>query len=408
MKVPAADVPPVTNTVTLEALVAEALQKNPEANFYQSEIAAAKGERRAAGTYPNPEVSGDIGRKRVTGGGLAAEGTAWSVSVMQPFEYPGRLALRKAIANRQIELAEAGYAQFWAALSARVRTLGYTLLIAQQKAEAAQQVAARGQELAEILVQRDPAGVTPLLETRIIEASVIVSKRQAAEATKEAQVALFELNQLRGAPLADPIRIAETNLQFRPALPVGELVAAARTNNFEVRTRQIELAQQGLRLDLSKSERWPTVSAGPSYSEENAGDKERVIGLGISMPLPLWNRNQGDIQTAKSRQQQAETSLLLAQREAERALREQVAAYDALLRQMSFWRPDTLQQLREAAELADRHYRLGAVPVSTYVELQKEYLEALEAILDTQKEALEARQQIDLLAGRVTTSESVP
>jgi len=408
MQAPAADIPPGTNSVTLDALVAEALQKNPEANFYQAEIAAAKGERRTAGAYPNPEVSGEIGRKRVTGGGLAAEGTAWSVSVMQPFEYPGRLALRKAIANRQIELAEAGYAQFKAVLAARVRSLSYALLIAQQKADAAQQVAARGQELAEVFIERDPAGVTPLLETRIIEASVIVSKRRAAEAAKAAQVALFELNQLRGAPLADPLRIAETNLTFRPALPIAELVTAARTNNFEVRTRQIELVQQGIRLDLNKSERWPTISAGPTYSEENAGDKERVVGLGVSMPFPLWNRNQGDIQTAKSRQQQAETSLLLAQREAERGIREQAAAYEALLRQMSFWRPDTLQQLRDAAELADRHYRLGAVPVSTYVELQKDYLEALEAILDTQQEALEARQQIDLLTGRATTSESIP
>jgi cobalt-zinc-cadmium efflux system outer membrane protein len=408
LKMSAADVPPGTNTVTLDALVAEALEKNPEVNFYKAEMAAAKGERRTAGAYPNPEVSGDVGRKRVTGGGLAAEGTAWSVSVMQPFEYPGRLALRKAIANRQIELAEVGYGQFQAALAARVRTLGYALLIAQQKAEAAEQVAARGQELAEVLVQRDPAGVTPLLETRIIEANVIVAKRRAAEAAKEAQVALYELNQLRGAPLAESIRLAETNLEFRPTPSVAELVAAARTNNFEVRTRQVELAQQGLRVDLSKSERWPTVNAGPTYSEENAGDKERIFGVGISMPLPLWNRNSGDVQAAKARQQQGETSLLLAQRQAERSVREQAASYEALLQQMSFWRPDTLKQLREAAELADRHYRLGAVPVSTYVELQKEYLEALEAILDTQKEALEARQQLELLTGRVTTSEKAP
>ena len=47
-----------------------------------------------------------------------------------------------------------------------------------------------------------------------------------------------------------------------------------------------------------------------------------------------------------------------------------------------------------AAELADRHYRLGAVPIATYVELQKQYLEAVEALLDTKREALEAGQEI--------------
>ena len=44
--------------------------------------------------------------------------------------------------------------------------------------------------------------------------------------------------------------------------------------------------------------------------------------------------------------------------------------------------PDSVGRFKEAAELADRHYRLGAVPVATYVELQKQYLEAVEALLD--------------------------
>ncbi|HEV8712916.1 MAG TPA: transporter, partial [Candidatus Binatia bacterium] len=54
---------------------------------------------------------------------------------------------------------------------------------------------------------------------------------------------------------------------------------------------------------------------------------------------------------------------------------------------------------RKAAELADRHYRLGAVPIAAYVELQKQYLEAIEALLDTRREALDAGQQLELLTG---------
>ncbi len=56
--------------------------------------------------------------------------------------------------------------------------------------------------------------------------------------------------------------------------------------------------------------------------------------------------------------------------------------------------------MREAAELADRHYRLGAVPVTTYLEMQNQYLEALEALLATRREALDHRQQLELLVGR--------
>ena len=385
--------------VTLDMLVAEALEKNPELNFYKAEIAAAKGERRSAGTFPNPELSADVGRKRASGGGLSAEGTAWSVSVMQPFDYPGRLALRKAIANRQIDLAEIGYAQFQAALVARVRALGFGLGVAQQKAEAAEQVAQRGQELAEVVVQRDPGGITPLLETRIIAGSVITAKRRAALAVRDAQVALYELNQLRGAPLSSPIIVAANDLKFPAPVAVETLVAIARTNNFEIRSREVELAQQGLRVDLSKNERWPAVTAGPFYSQEKAGEKERVVGIGVSMPLPLWNRNTGNIEAATARTQQAEATFAVTLRQVERDVRERAAAYNAFVEQMSFWRTNTLDQLREAAELGDRHYRLGSLPVATYVELQDKFIEATEAILDTQKDAMESLQQIQLLTG---------
>jgi outer membrane protein, heavy metal efflux system len=73
--------------------------------------------------------------------------------------------------------------------------------------------------------------------------------------------------------------------------------------------------------------------------------------------------------------------------------------YEAKVKAMADWRPDSVQHFREAADLADRHYRLGSVPVATYVELQKQYLEAVQSLLDTKREALEAAAQIELLTG---------
>ena len=78
---------------------------------------------------------------------------------------------------------------------------------------------------------------------------------------------------------------------------------------------------------------------------------------------------------------------------------ENAVAYEARLAEMARWRPDAAEKLREAAELADRHYRLGAVPLATYVELQKQYLEAVEAILDTKRDALQAAQELEILTG---------
>lgn len=388
-----------TNAATLDALVAETLARNPELKFYEAEILAAKGGRKTAGLLANPEVSGSVGNKTVRGGGLSTEGVAWSVSVVQPFEWPGRIGLRKAIANRDIELAELGYARFKIALAGRMRTLAYGLFAAQEKAVAAREVAERFKALREVLVQRDPAGLTPLLEIRVIEATELTMQRRASDATLAAQAALLELNQLRGVPPATRLAVNRTALAFRPAESLETLTALAHANNFELRLRAVELAQQGFRVDLAKNERFPAISVGPTISEENAGDRERVIGVGVSLPLPLWNRNKGNIVTAVARQMQAEVSMNVTAREIERKVVEAALTYETKVREMGRWRPDSVEQFKEAADLGDRHYRLGAVPIATFVELQKQYLEAVESLLDTKKEALDAAQNLELLTG---------
>jgi outer membrane protein, heavy metal efflux system len=392
--------PPPGASHTLDALVAEALEKNPELKFYDAEITAAKAGRKTAGLLANPQLSGDVGHNAQKFGGLSAEGVAWSVSVVQPLEWPGRIGLRKAIANHDIELAQLGYERFKIALAGRVRTLAYGLFAAQEKSAAATEVAERFKALREVLVQRDPAGLTPLLETRVIEATELNAQRKASEAQLATQAALLELNQLRGVSPDTRLSVSQTQLAFRTPEDKSALMTLARTNNFELKVRAVELAQQGFRVDLARNERYPTISVGPSYSEQKAGSEEqRIIGVGISLPLPLWNRNKGNIEAAAARQIQAEVSLNVTEREIQRKVIEAALTYETKLREMAKWRPDSVQHFKEAAEVADRHYRLGAVPISTYVELQKQYLDAVEGLLDTKKEALEAAAQLELLTG---------
>lgn len=100
--------------IPLSTLVAETVAKNPELKFYEAEIAAAKGGRMTAGEWANPELSGELGSKRVhdLAGNKIGDGPVWAVSLSQTFEFPGRISVRKAIANRQVELAQLGLEQF--------------------------------------------------------------------------------------------------------------------------------------------------------------------------------------------------------------------------------------------------------------------------------------------------------
>ena len=74
-------------------------------------------------------------------------------------------------------------------------------------------------------------------------------------------------------------------------------------------------------------------------------------------------------------------------------------AYEIFIAEMAKWPADAAEKFRDAARKGDENYRLGALPIATYTELQKQYLDAVDALLSTQADALEARQQLELLSG---------
>ena len=402
---------PRAETQPPSALVEEIVLNHPELKFYEAELDAAKAGRRAAAAWSDPELSLQGGRKRLhdAAGSIAGEGNAWSVSVSQTFEWPGRLGLRKSIANRQIELAELGLERFRTALRARARWLASELWIAGEKSTATAEVAQRYRSLREIFLARDPAGITPLLETRVIEAQELALQRRATNAELAAKTALVELNQLRAVPLDSPANPAPPKLVVGAAPPLERLLVAAQENNFEYRVRTTELEQQGLAVALARNERYPSLTVSPFVSQERAGGKETVVGLGLSVPLPLSTRNRAGVDLAEARRRQAEAMMQVTHRNLERDVTVAAQTYELKRACWAEWKPDSVEKFREAAATADRHFRLGAVPLGTYVELQNSYLDAVEALLDTQRELQEAAQQLEQLTGiNLNVVESTP
>jgi len=289
--------------------------------------------------------------------------------------------------------------QFRLTLAARVRSLAYASTSAHERTKAVQEVASRTQALNDVLKERPLAGVAPRLEAQIISANLLTFQRQERESTLAEKTIAAELNQLCGRSANALLAVSAAPIVFT-AVSVPGLLEAARSNAFDIRIRQVELAQQGFKVALSKNERFPAIAIGPFYSLENAIDREQRVGLGVSLPLPLWDRNLGNIASSKARQQQAEASLALTEREVERRVTQTAATLESKRAEIQTWSTGTMAKLREASDLADRNYRLGAIPLMTYVEIQKQYLEAISSFSDAQKDALEAAQTLEILTGQ--------
>ena len=382
--------------VSVNSLVLKALATHPELRYYEAQIDVARGGKTKAGEIKNPELMVGLGNwhYRDINNGVIGDGPTWAVQLTQTFEWPGRISLRKAIAQKDIELAQLGFTQFRAALAGRVRTVSWKLLAAQEQTRAAEEVSKRFQTLAAVLLQRDPAGAAP--------ANALTLGAEATQARNDLAAARFELNQLLGERADHPLDVRMENILLNPPPPIDVLLAEARRKNFTLRARFLDVEQQGFHVDLAKNERWPYITLQPYMQNQTnpiSASRETQIGIGVSIPLPVWNRNKGAIEAAEARQVQAGVMLTAQMRQLERDVASQASHYSIYVEQLAQLAPDTLESFRKAAAEADEHYRMGALPLSTYTELQRQYLSSVKAVLTAQMGAVDARLQLEQLTG---------
>jgi cobalt-zinc-cadmium efflux system outer membrane protein len=161
----------------------------------------------------------------------------------------------------------------------------------------------------------------------------------------------------------------------------------------------LEVQQQGFEVALAKNEIWPSITLQPYIQRQTNQTRETQSGIGISIPLPLWDRNTGQIESARARKTQAEVLLNSQLTQLERDVASNESHYRVHVLELAKWPADLLEEFRKVASEADEHFRLGALPLATYIELQRQYLESVQAVLDSQLGALEARLALEQLTG---------
>lgn len=396
---------------TVEDLVRRALEHNAELRFYEAEVGAAKGKRTQAGLWKNPEFTGEYGERRIkdSSGRLQEQGTTRSFSATQTFEFPGKGTLRKAIANKDIELAELGLKQFRWALEGKVRSLAVRYQGGSANADAAAEINERSTGLVKLLQSRPVAGTRQLLELRVIEGSLMEIQQASKEFVLEREEARIELNTLLGLPANQPLKI-KTPLRPppSPSADLSALVLAGLSGNIPLKIRTVELEKAAKEVTAARLDVAPDFAVGPFFSRDMAGEREENIGGTLSVTLPLWDWNQGNIAAAKSRRDQADALLLDARRKVEAEIARRHRAYELNRLQLAQMPESVIDSLRDAADLADRQYRTGGVDVQLFLEVQREFLNAQKIRHAAVGEAWNHWLDLGLLTGGSLTGKESP
>lgn len=398
--------------LTIDRLVALALAQNAELRSCEAALAAARGQRTQAAAFRNPEVSVEIGGREVRDSEnvLQGNGTTLRLALMQTIEFPGKGTLRKAIADRDVEIAALALDQFRLALAGRVRLLALEYLAARSEAGAASALLDRGSALAGQLGDTADYGASLRIEAGLLRAALVGLGASLRSASLRAEEARTRLNALTGRPQSLPLRISSP-LAPPPArrLDASSLVLDAQNHNPLLQIRRRELARASHELAASRLAVAPDFAIGPFFSRDSAGDVEQNLGGAVSATLPLWDWNLGAIRSARARQDAAAALRVQAERETEAAILSTLRAYEITRLALDRLPPRLADDLAEVSSLAATQYRNGSIGAQLYLDAQSASLDALRTAHETTLDAWRALLDLDLLTGgRLRSPEPLP
>jgi outer membrane protein TolC len=155
------------------------------------------------------------------------------------------------------------------------------------------------------------------------------------------------------------IEFAWPNLEQPPAeesLSLDQLRREAVLNRLDVRRALAEYAAAEASLKLEVARQYPDIQIGPGYTYE---ERNNFFAVGLSLPIPVLNRNQGPIAEAEARRKQAADQLVSTQAHVVAESEAALERYRAALKEFHE-ADDTLQRLQRAREeMAHRAVQLG-------------------------------------------------
>lgn len=388
---------PGAANVTWPDVVAAVEGGNPElaALGVQPEIEA--GNLCQAAAIPNPELEGEVSEFGGSGERRGFDVAETTVTLNQTLELGGKRAARTTVAQRALEEAKVIVVARRQELLGEARRRFVDLLQKQEFAALEREAVALAAQALATEESRLEMKAATAVDVNRAKAAVATTRASLARAEMEMGAARIRLAALWGD--ADPrFARAEGTLEQRDALPALEAILA-RIPNTPGRVRaRLAVDRAGAERALEHTKRHPdvTVYGGITrYSET----RDHAFVAGVSIPLPLFDRNRGAIAAAAARQRQAEAearaSELVARSTVAAAYQEHTGAAAAVARLAQ----DALPAAKAAYEAVREGHEKGKYGWLEVIGARETWLEARRQYLEHLAVAHQALAEIEGIVG---------
>lgn len=367
--------------LTLASAIDQALKRNPDLVASRYELTAAQARVLQAGLRPNPELGLELENFAGSGSARGTDSLETTLSLSQVVELGGKRGFRRSVAEAEGDVIALEQRAGQLDVLAEVTRRFIDVVAAQERARFAAENSTLAQQTLDAINARVQAARAPVAEAsraRIAVTRTAIEERRAAAALRSARYGLAALwgdveptFTAAGADLFTFVPVAAfpalmTQIERNP--DITQFASQARLRDAELR-----LAQAQARPNLA-------LSLGVRRLEEN---NDTALVAGFSMPLPVFDRNQGAIREARARRAQSDAQLQAALVRVRGTLyavyQEMVAARESA----ESLRNEAIPQAQIALEQTQSGYERGRFSFLELLTAQQELLELRQAAIDS-------------------------
>lgn len=369
--------------LTAEKLAEEAFARSRELLAARQTLEIAKGRLLQAGLRPNPSIGVEQTTDYLTG--RSGEGNT-GVGVTQVFELGGKPSKRVAVAQLEYDRAVADVRALERQIAAEIRSAYAQALAAARQLDIAERLIALDQELARVTEARLKEGDVAPLDLNLVRVEVDRLHAQSVQSRADLTAQLVTLQTLAGFEPTEPLTLAPA-LERPPSL---ELTVAAATEialreRADLQAARIAEELGDARISLAESQRTPNLAASVRYSRSRSvfdntpigvlNDVDHLLTAGLSIEIPLRNRNQGEIAAAVGERAQTKYRREFVEAIVKRDVALALNRYTAAAQSLAIYGGQVLPRAEENLKTIRAAYGFGEMPVMEVIAEQRRLVE---------------------------------
>lgn len=369
--------------LTLEQLEQKALTSNPSLRRVAALVGAARGNSVQVGLPPNPSV-GYEGQQLGSGGLAEQHGVAFSQEIVRG----GKLRLNRAVADRERMRVEQEYAAQEQRVLTDVRIAFYQVLLAQRQIDVTSNlihISDEGSKSVDALFRAQEAARSDILQAQLETENARIL---AENARNRHEAAWRSLAAIVGEPDLAIQALAGDAMAPPKKIEYPDSLARLLETSPEISAAQMEVDRARFAFERARVEPTPNVNfQGLVNWQDNGIAGKPDGGVAVSIPIPVFNRNQGAIARADHELVAAREALTQLQLELQNRLAPVYEQYANARNQVERYQKNILPAADESLALTRQRYSSGEgnyisllTAQRTFSQTQLNYLDAVRAL----------------------------